>query len=50
MGRRRDDLSPGLRSFVTGDYVILYSIGGDEMVLIHQIFHGSRDIDSFFHR
>jgi toxin ParE1/3/4 len=29
MGRRRPDLSPELRSFAAGDYVILYSIEYD---------------------
>lgn len=50
MGRRRPDLSPDLRSFAAGDYVILYSIGDDNMVQIHYVFHGSEDIASFFPR
>jgi toxin ParE1/3/4 len=49
MGRRRPDLSPELRSFSAGDYVILYSIDDDDVVLIHYLFHGSQDIESFFH-
>jgi toxin ParE1/3/4 len=49
MGRQRPDLSPELRSFAAGDYVILYSIEGDDLVLIHYVFHGSQDIESFFH-
>ena len=49
MGRRRPDLSPELRSFAAGDYVIVYSIGEDDVVLIHWLFHGSQDIESFFH-
>jgi plasmid stabilization system protein ParE len=44
MGRRRPDLSPALRSFPAGDYVILYSIEDDDVVLIHYVFHGSQDI------
>ena len=48
MGRRRPDLSPELRSFAAGDYVILYSIAQDDMVEIHYVFHGSQDIGSFF--
>jgi toxin ParE1/3/4 len=48
MGRRREDLSPELRSFTAGDYVILYSIGNDGVVLIHHVFHGNQDIESFF--
>lgn len=50
MGRRRPDLSSELRSFPAGDYVILYSIEGDDFVLIHYVFHGSRDIESFVGR
>ena len=49
MGRRRPDLSPELRSFAAGDYVLLYSIEDGDVVLIHCVFHGSRDIESFFH-
>jgi toxin ParE1/3/4 len=48
MGRRRPDLSSELRSFAAGDYVILYSIANDDVVLIHYVFHGSQDIESFF--
>jgi len=49
MGRQRPDLSPELRSFAAGDYGILYSIEDDDAVLIHYVFHGSQDIESFFH-
>ncbi len=49
MGRRRPDISPELRSFTAGDYVILYSIEEDDEVQIHYVFHGSQDIESFFH-
>jgi toxin ParE1/3/4 len=48
MGRRRPDLSPDLRSFAAGDYAILYSIEDDDVVMIHYVFHGSQDIESFF--
>jgi toxin ParE1/3/4 len=43
IGRRRDDLRPGLRSFVAGDYVIIYRVEKDTVVILH-ILHGSRDI------
>ncbi len=43
-GRRRDDLRPGLRSFVVGNYVIIYRIEDPDTVLILHILHGSRDI------
>jgi plasmid stabilization system protein ParE len=49
MGRGRPDLSAELRSFAASDYVVLYSIEDDDLVLIHSVFHGSQDIESFFH-
>jgi hypothetical protein len=57
-GRRRSGMKIRgimMRSFAAGDYVILYSIGQhdsvvqDDLVLIHYVFHGSRDIESYFH-
>src|SRR5579862_8905173 len=47
MGRHREDLSPGLRSFPVGSYVIVYMIDGEDVSILH-VFHGSRDIESFF--
>jgi len=44
LGRRRDEeLRPGLRSFAVGDFVILYRIEGEE-VLILRVLRGSRDL------
>ena len=48
MGRRRTDLASDLRSHAAGDYVILYSIETEDMVFIHQVLHGSRDIEGLF--
>ena len=49
IGRRRDeDLRPGVRSFVVGDYVIAYRVAGDD-VLILRVLRGSRDIEALFH-
>lgn len=31
MGRRRDDLVPGVRSFAAGDYVILHRVMEDDV-------------------
>jgi len=42
-GRRRDDLRPGIRSFPVGNYLLLYRIE-DEDVLIQRVLHGSRDL------
>jgi toxin ParE1/3/4 len=44
IGRRRDEeLRPGLRSFPVRDYIILYRIE-NENVLILRVLRGSRDI------
>jgi toxin ParE1/3/4 len=44
LGRRRDsDLRPGLRSFAAGEYVIIYRIDGEDVVILH-VMRGSRDI------
>jgi toxin ParE1/3/4 len=44
IGRRRDhDLRPGLRTFVVGEYVIIYRIEVVD-VLILDVIRGSRDI------
>lgn len=49
IGRTRDqDLRPGLRSFAVAEYVILYRVQ-DEDVLILRVLHGSRDISALLH-
>lgn len=46
IGRVRDeDLRPGLRSFPVGEYVIIYRIH-EEDVLILRVLRGSRDIEN----
>ncbi len=48
IGRARDrDLRPGLRSFPVGEYIIIYCIE-DEDVLILRVLHGSRKIETLF--
>lgn len=42
---REEDLSPGLRSFSIGAYVILYRIEASEVLILH-VIRGSRDIES----
>jgi len=45
IGRRRDhDLRPHLRSFAVGQYVIIYRIVDDDVLVAH-VMHGSRDIE-----
>ena len=48
LGRRRDDLRPGYRSFPVGDYVVVYRVAGGDEVLILRIIRGSRDIPALF--
>lgn len=43
LGRVRDDLRSGLRSFPAGDYIIIHSVTPDDAVLILHVLHGSRD-------
>jgi len=47
MGRRREELLPGLRSLVVLKYIIFYTIT-DEFIEIVRILHGYRDVDSLF--
>src|SRR5688572_2079708 len=46
-GRQRDDLSQGLRMFPVGDYVVLYRVEGND-VLIVRVVRGSRDLEPLF--
>jgi toxin ParE1/3/4 len=46
IGRRRDaDLRPGLRSFPVGEYVILYRINEEDVLILHLV-RGSRDLQT----
>jgi len=46
LGRGRDEeLRPGLRSFPVGEYVIIYRIEGDDVLILH-VVRGSRDIEA----
>jgi toxin ParE1/3/4 len=48
-GRVRNDLMPGLRSLVASKpYVIFYRVE-DSVLLIAQILHGMRDLNTIFH-
>ncbi len=50
LGRSRDeDLRPGLRSFLVGDYVILYEIVEGDVVIL-RVIRGSRDVEAMFGR
>jgi plasmid stabilization system protein ParE len=42
MGRKRDhDLRPGIRSFTLGEYVIIYRIQDDDIVILRGARHES---------
>ncbi len=44
MGRPRDrDLQPGLRSFAVGEYVIIYRVEREDVLILH-VMRGSRNI------
>jgi plasmid stabilization system protein ParE len=44
IGRRRDsDLRPGLWSFPVDEYVIVYRIDGEDVLILH-VVRGSRDL------
>ncbi len=47
MGRERDEVTPGLRSFPFKRYVIFYQPLPDGIDVV-RVLHGARDIDSLF--
>lgn len=47
MGRARDEVSPGLRSYPIGQHVAFYRATDDELIVV-RIVHGRRDIASEF--
>jgi toxin ParE1/3/4 len=47
MGRAREELAAGLRSFPFGRYVIFY-VPIDQGVDVVTVLHGARDIDAVF--
>lgn len=48
IGRPRDeDLRPGLRSFIAGEYVIVYRVEDEDVLILH-VIRASRDIEALF--
>ncbi len=48
IGRRRDeDLRPGLRSFPAGEYIIIYRVEDEDVLILH-VIRASRDIEALF--
>ena len=47
-GRSRErDFGAGMRSFPVGEYVIIYSVEGDDVFTL-RVVHGRRDFDRLF--
>ena len=47
MGRARDELAPGIRSFPLGRYLVFYLPIGDGIDVV-RVLHGTRDVDTAF--
>jgi toxin ParE1/3/4 len=47
MGRARDELAPGIRSFPFGRYIVFFQPLADGIDVV-RVLHGSRDIDTNF--
>ena len=48
MGRARNELAPGVRSFPFGRYIVFY-VPLDDGIDVVRVLHGARDIDATFH-
>jgi plasmid stabilization system protein ParE len=40
-------LRPGLRSFTAGEYVIIYRVEDEDVLILH-VMRGTRDIEAVF--
>lgn len=49
LGRRRNELAPGVRSFAFGRYVIFYRFARSAVEIV-RVLHGARDIENIFER
>jgi toxin ParE1/3/4 len=48
LGRRRDDdLRPGMRSFPVGQYIILYRVEKEDVLILH-VVRDSRNLEALF--
>lgn len=47
MGRTRDELVAGLRSFVVGSHVVFYRTRAGKLEIV-RVQHGRRDVDALF--
>ncbi|MBZ9670381.1 type II toxin-antitoxin system RelE/ParE family toxin [Mesorhizobium sp. ESP7-2] len=44
-GAPRDDIAPGIRHLIVGEYVTLYRVGGDAIEIL-RVLHGRRNIEA----
>jgi toxin ParE1/3/4 len=49
IGRARDDLLAGARSFPVGHYLIVYDIDGEDVQIL-RVVHGRRNLAALFRR
>jgi len=49
MGRAREELREGLRSFAVGSHVGFYRAGAERLEVV-RVLHGRRDVDTLFIR
>ncbi|MEW6363025.1 MAG: type II toxin-antitoxin system RelE/ParE family toxin [Acidobacteriota bacterium] len=49
LGRLREELAPGLRSFPVGNHVVFYR-PAEYGIQVIRVLHGARDIDAIFAR
>jgi toxin ParE1/3/4 len=47
LGRRREELAPGMQSFPFGRYVIFYHMIANSIEVV-RVLHGARDVQSIF--
>jgi toxin ParE1/3/4 len=47
IGRRRDELQPGLLSYPLGNYILFYCRTSTGIDLLH-VYHGARNIEELF--
>ena len=48
LGKKRDEIKPGLRSFSKAEHIVFYRILKDRRLRIVRVLHSSRDLPRFF--
>lgn len=47
LGRTREDLGAGVRSFVVGSHIVFYRVSETRLEVV-RVLHGRRDVDTLF--